>query len=246
MHSGSFAFIRSFLMMKIGSKKWRNIIYEGAGKLGIPIEHEKIEKFSIHALELIKWNQKINLTAITDPMEIAVKHFLDAIAPIPHISPTGSLLDIGSGGGFPGIPIKICLPSVSVTLIDAGRKKINFVKHVIRLLALEKIGAVHVRAEDFAKKPERARYYDIIISRALSSMTTFAVTAIPFLQKDGVIIAMKGAVSYHEFRMMESSFKNEPEVWGTAGERFELHVKRYALPYLNLNRSMICLRKSSV
>ncbi|MCG6974118.1 MAG: 16S rRNA (guanine(527)-N(7))-methyltransferase RsmG [Desulfobacterales bacterium] len=231
--------------MKIGSKKWRNIIYEGTGKLGIPIEHEEIEKFSIHALELIKWNQKTNLTAITDPKEIAVKHFLDAIAPIPHILPTGSLLDIGSGGGFPGIPLKICLPSVSVTLIDASRKKINFVKHVIRILALENIDAFHVRAEDFAKKPERAHRFDVIISRALSSMTTFAATAIPFLKKDGVIIAMKGAVSDHDFQMMRSSLNNEPEVRGTRVERFELHIKRYVLPYLNLNRSMICLRKKN-
>jgi 16S rRNA (guanine527-N7)-methyltransferase len=230
--------------MKIGSKKWRNIIYEGAGKLGIPIELEKIEKFSIHALELIKWNQKINLTAITDPMEIAVKHFLDAVAPIPHISPTGSVLDIGSGGGFPGIPLKICLPSVSVTLIDASRKKINFVKHVIRMLALENIGAFHIRAEDFAKKPEHAHHFDAIISRALSSMTTFTATAIPFLKKDGVIIAMKGAVSDHDFQMMRLSLNNEYEPQGTGGERFELHIKRYALPYLNLNRSMICVRKA--
>ena len=232
--------------MKIGSSKWRNIIYEGAEKLGVPIEQEKIEKFSIHALELIKWNQKINLTAITDPMEIAVKHFLDAIAPISYISPTGSLLDIGSGGGFPGIPLKICLPSVSVTLIDASRKKINFVKHVIRILSLENIDAFHVRAEDFAKTSERAHHFDVIISRALTSMTTFAVAAIPFLKKDGVIIAMKGAVSDHDFRMMRSSLNNESGIRGTGMERFELHVKRYALPYLNLNRSMICLRKIQV
>jgi 16S rRNA (guanine527-N7)-methyltransferase len=231
-------------MMEIGSKKWRNIIHEGAGKLGIQIEYEEMEKFSIHALELIKWNRKINLTAITDPMEVAVKHFLDAIAPVPHISPTGSLLDIGSGGGFPGIPLKICLPSVSVTLIDASRKKNNFVKHVIRILALENIDAFHVRAEDFAKKPEVSHHFDVIISRALSSMTTFAVTAIPFLKKDGVIIAMKGAVSDHDFRMMRSFLHTEAGAGGTEVERFELHLKRYTLPYLNLDRSMICIRKA--
>ncbi len=212
--------------------------------LGVPIEQGKIEKFSIHAFELIKWNQKINLTAITDPMEVAVKHFLDAIAPVPHIPPQGSLLDIGSGGGFPGIPLKICLPSVCATLIDASRKKVNFVKHVIRILALDNIDAFHVRAEDFAKKPERVHHFDVIISRALSSMTTFAVTASPFLKKDGVIIAMKGAVSDHDFRMMRSSLDNVPEARGTGGGRFEVQVKRYTLPYLNLDRSMICVRKA--
>jgi len=231
-------------MMKIGSKKWRNIIYEGAETLGIPIDQGKLEKFSIHALELIQWNQKINLTAITDPLEVAVKHFLDAIAPVPDISPTGSLLDIGSGGGFPGIPLKICLPLVSVTLVDASRKKINFLKHVIRILELENIRALHVRAEDFAKKPEAARQFDVIISRALSSMTMFAVTAIPFLKKDGVIIAMKGPLSDHEIRTLGSSVNKGSGAQGAASDKFEVHVKRYALPYLNLNRSMVCLKEA--
>ena len=231
-------------MMKIGSKKWRNIIHEGAEKLGISVEQGKIEKFSIHARELMKWNEKINLTAITDPVEVAVKHFLDAIAPIPDISPTGSVLDIGSGGGFPGIPIKICLPSVSVTLIDASRKKINFVKHVIRILELENIRAFHVRAEDYAKNPEVVCYFDVVISRALSSMTSFAEAAVPFLKKGGVIIAMKGAVSDHDIRMLGSSLNKESGEKRTGVEEFELHVKRYALPYLNLNRSMVCLKRA--
>jgi 16S rRNA (guanine527-N7)-methyltransferase len=232
-------------MMEIGSKEWRNLICEGAETLGIPIDPGKVEKFSIHALELIQWNRKINLTAITDPLEVAVKHVLDAIAPIPDISPTGSLLDIGSGGGFPGIPLKICLPMVSVTLVDASRKKINFLKHVIRTLELENVRALHVRAEDFAQKPEAARHFDVIVSRAFSSMATFAATAIPFLKKDGVIIAMKGPVSDHDIRMLASSVNKGSGVQGAASDRFEVEVKRYSLPYLNLNRSMVCLKRAS-
>jgi 16S rRNA (guanine527-N7)-methyltransferase len=231
-------------LMKTGSKEWRDIIYEGAETLGIPIDHGKIEKFSIHALELIKWNQKINLTAISDPMEVAVKHFLDAIAPVPEIPHDGLLLDIGSGGGFPGIPLKICLPSVSVTLIDASLKKVNFLKHMIRTLELEDISALHIRAEDFAKKPEAVGHFDVIISRALFSITAFAATAIAFLKKDGVIIAMKGAVSDHEIRMLRSSLKKEQRTIGRVSESFELQVKRYTLPYLSLNRSMVYLKRA--
>jgi 16S rRNA (guanine527-N7)-methyltransferase len=230
-------------MMKIGSKKWQHIIYDGAINLGIGIDWREIEKFSIHALELIKWNQKINLTAITDPMEVAVKHFLDSIAPIPDISPNGSLLDIGSGGGFPGIPIKICLPSLSVTLIDASRKKVNFLKHVIRILELENIYAFHIRAEDFAKKPEAVCHFDVVVSRAISSMETFAVAAIPFLKKDGAIIAMKGAISDHDVRMLRSSVNKGSDVQREDSERFELHVKKYALPHLKSDRSIVFLRK---
>jgi 16S rRNA (guanine527-N7)-methyltransferase len=231
-------------MMKIGSKEWQNIICEGAGKLGIHIDSREIEKFSIHALELIKWNQKINLTTITDPMEVAIKHFLDAVAPIPYIPLNGSLLDIGSGGGFPGIPLKICLPSISVTMIDASRKKVNFLKHVIRTLQLEKIYTFHIRAEDFAKKPEAARCFDVIISRAFSSMTTFATTAIPFLKKDGVVIDMKGKISDNDIRKLRSSLNQGPDRPDENSEIFELQVKRYALPYLNSNRSMVFLRKT--
>jgi 16S rRNA (guanine527-N7)-methyltransferase len=231
-------------MMEIGSDIWRNIIYEGAKYLGIRIDRRKIEKFSIHALELIKWNRKINLTAITDPMEVAVKHFLDSIAPVPDIPPNASLLDIGSGGGFPGIPLKICLPSVSVTLIDASLKKVNFLKHVIRTLELENICAFHIRAEEFAKKPDAVRHFNVIISRALSSMTTFAPAAIPFLKKDGVIIAMRGNISDREIRMLRLSVNNRRGVQDEDTERFEVHVKKYALPYLNLDRSMVFLKKA--
>ena len=232
--------------MKIGSKKWQNIIYEGAENLGVRIDWREIEKFSIHALELIKWNQKINMTAITDPMEVAVKHFLDAVAPIPYISPNGSLLDIGSGGGFPGIPLKICLPAISVTMIDASRKKVNFLKHVVRTLKLENIFVFHIRAEDFTKKPEAAHHFDVIISRAFSSTTTFAKTAIPFLKKDGVVIDMKGNIPDDDIRKLHSSMNKGFDAWNEKSEAFKVDIKRYALPYLNLNRSMVFVRKMQV
>ena len=192
-------------MMQIGSKKWQNLIYEGAKNLDIQIDKRKIEKFAIHALELMKWNQKTNLTAITDPFEVAVKHFLDSIVPVKIIPSNASLLDIGSGGGFPGIPLKIILPSLSVTLIDASRKKVSFLKHIIRILELKNIDALQIRAEEFANKPGVAKKFNVIISRAFSSMTTFALTALPFLKKEGAIIAMRGNVSGDDIQLLRSS-----------------------------------------
>ena len=94
------------LVMQIGSTKWKNVIYDGAKDLEIQIDRMKIDQFVIHASELLKWSQKTNLTAISDPFEIAVKHFLDSIAPARFIPPDTSLLDVGSGGGFPGIPLR--------------------------------------------------------------------------------------------------------------------------------------------
>ncbi len=231
-------------MMQIGSKKWQNLIYEGAKNLDIQIDKRKIEKFAIHAIELMKWNQKTNLTAITDPFEVAVKHFLDSIVPVKIIPSNASLLDIGSGGGFPGIPLKISLPSLSVTLIDASRKKVSFLKHIIRILELKNIDALHIRAEEFANKPGIAKTFDVIISRALSSMTSFALTALPFLKKDGVIIAMKGNVSGDDIQLLRSSVNQRHAIlMGKDTEAFEISLKRYSLPYLKSDRSMVSLKK---
>jgi len=231
-------------MMQIGSHKWQNLIYEGAKDLDIDTDKRKLEKFAIHALELMKWNQKINLTAITDPFEVAVKHFLDSIVPVQIISPNASLLDIGSGGGFPGIPLKISLPSLSVTLIDASRKKVSFLKHIIRILELKNIEALHIRAEEFANKPDVAKTFDVIISRAFSSMTTFAMTALPFLKKEGVIIAMRGNVSADEIQSLRSSInKRHAVLMDDDTEAFEISIKRYLLPFLKSDRSMVSLKK---
>ena len=230
-------------MMQIGSKKWQNLIYEGAKNLDIQIDKRKIEKFAIHAIELMKWNQKTNLTAITDPFEVAVKHFLDSIVPVKIIPSNASLLDIGSGGGFPGIPLKIILPSLSVTLIDASRKKVSFLKHIIRILELKNIDALQIRAEEFANKPGVAKKFNVIISRAFSSMTTFALTALPFLKKEGAIIAMRGNVSGDDIQLLRSSLnKRHAILMDEDTEAFKLSVKRYSLPYLKSDRSMVSLK----
>ena len=230
-------------MMKIGSKKWRDLLYEGARKLDIQIDKRTIDKFATHALELLKWNQKTNLTAITDPVEVAVKHFLDSIVPVKIIPHRASLLDIGSGGGFPGIPLKLSLPHLSVTLIDASRKKVSFLKHMIRMLELENIKALHIRSEAFAKAPGVAKSFEVVISRALSSMTSFALTALPFLKKDGVIIAMRGNVSNHDIQLLRSSFNKKHDMLMDKDiDEFEINVKRYSLPYLESNRSVVSLK----
>ena len=230
-------------MMQVGSKKWQNLIYEGAKKLDIEIDKRKTEKFAIHAIELMKWNQKTNLTAITDPFEIAVKHFLDSIVPVKIIPSNASLLDIGTGGGFPGIPLKIILPSLSVTMIDASRKKVSFLKHIIRTLELKNTDALHIRAEAFANKPGVAKTFDVIISRALSSMTSFAMTALPFLNKEGAIIAMRGNVSCDDVQLLRSSVnKRQAILLDGDTKAFEISVKRYSLPYLKSDRSMVTLK----
>jgi len=138
--------------MEIGSDKWKRIILSGAGEVNISVDSTQVDQFAIHARELLRWNQKINLTAVTDPLSVAVKHYLDSIAPAKILPHAGSLLDIGTGGGFPGIPLKILLPSLSVTLIDASRKKVSFLKHAGRTLGLRDFKVLHIRAEDLRQQ----------------------------------------------------------------------------------------------
>jgi 16S rRNA (guanine527-N7)-methyltransferase len=230
--------------MQVGSKKWRNFILNGARELGVQMDQGKIDQFEIHALELLKWTRKTNLTAISEPLEMAVKLFLDSIAPAPMIPPNASLLDMGSGGGFPGIPLKIMIPSLSVMLIDASRKKVSFLKHVIRMLHLHNIEAIHVRAEDLSKDIVLMNTYDVIISRALSSLVNFVQMSLPLLSKDGLIIAMKGKMSVERIESALSLVKGSPDAGENNISNVNIMLKKYRLPYLKSERSIVVLKKT--
>jgi 16S rRNA (guanine527-N7)-methyltransferase len=215
--------------MNIGSSEWKERITSGAKQLGIDITDYHAGLFAIHALELLKWNQNINLTAITDAEEIAIKHFTDSVAPAKMIPDHARLLDIGSGGGFPGIVLKVIKPSLEVTLIDASRKKVSFQKQVIRTLNLKKIDAHHVRAEDFAKTANR---FDIVICRAFSALDTFVFMAIPFLVEHGAIIAMKGKISESEIAAVEKL---------AIPLNVKLSIEKYILPFSDADRAILKL-----
>jgi len=220
--------------MEVGSDKWKEVILSGAGTFDIQIDSRKMDRFIAHSLELIRWNKKINLTAICKPLEIAVKHVLDSIIPSLMIPlDTKTLLDIGSGGGFPGIPLKILIPSMSVILIDASRKKVSFLKHVIRSLKLEKIDAVHIRAEEMAEMAVFEKKFDIIISRALTSLESFVNMALPLLSENGIIVALKGNVEDPEIKAVRALRKNHA---------ISINIQQYKLPLLQDNRTIVSVR----
>ena len=141
---------------RIGSDAWIDLLVQGADRLGHSLSPDQARQMALHVQLLLEWNQRTNLTAITDPVHVAVKHCLDAIAPLHLLPEEGALLDIGTGGGFPGIPLKIMRPDLDMTLIDSVRKKISFVNHVIRQLHLPRIEALHVRAQTLAEQIGRA------------------------------------------------------------------------------------------
>jgi 16S rRNA (guanine527-N7)-methyltransferase len=166
------------------------LLDEGAQSLGIKLDDAQLQKFSTLMMELAKWSQKINLTAIKGFKDIAVKHLLDSLTLPAQISLSGSLLDIGSGAGFPAIPISIIRPELEVVSVDAVQKKIMFQKHIARTLDLDNLNAVHARAEFlFSGTGKR---FDFIVSRAFSSLKIFAELSLPLLADEGKAVAMKG------------------------------------------------------
>ena len=228
--------------MEIGTNEWSNFLINQAKSIEIDLDHTQNRLFSIHAIELVKWTQKINITTITDPIEVASNHFLDSLVPAQFIPPEAAMLDIGSGGGFPGIPLKVILPKLSITLIDASRKKTSFLKHLIRTLKLDNIEALHIRAEDLAIHPSYINRFDVIISRALSSLDAFVRLALPLLAHGGVIIALKGEVDKTELDDLRDNVLEKMNAGGSIDRQFAISLKRYSLPMLNSERSIITIR----
>jgi 16S rRNA (guanine527-N7)-methyltransferase len=230
--------------MKIGSPQWAALITEGARTFGLSLEPDQVSRFAVHASELIKWNKKFNLTRITDPREVALKHYVDSLAPARWIPQFSSLLDVGSGGGFPGIPLKIVNPSITLTLIDGSRKRINFLKHCLRMFDFEKCEALQIRGEELAADIESSSSagYDVIISRALGSLEVFAQIALPLLAEKGTIIALKGKADTEEFEALADMVsKIKPE--SKSQRPYLLTHHAYKLPLVESRRSIIIIKK---
>jgi len=229
--------------MEIGSPDWENVIVEGARSLGLTVQSGQADQFAAHALLLKEWNRKINLTTIDSPMDMAVKHFLDSIISSRYIKPDSRLLDVGSGAGFPGIPLKVMMPSLDVILVDATRKKVSFLKHVIQELHLSRIAAIHSRLEDLQQEWEGR--FDIIVCRAFSSLGDFAEKSMPLLAPDGLLMAFKGKT--FETDPAQVSTQKGGEVFLVAGKDnqtgLQMKLVSFKLPFLNLSRTLILLRR---
>ncbi|WP_439645292.1 16S rRNA (guanine(527)-N(7))-methyltransferase RsmG [Geotalea toluenoxydans] len=166
----------------------RKMLECGAADFGLQLSPEQVEKLVLYAEELKKWNRKINLTAINSDEDIVIKHFVDSLALAKFVKADAMLVDIGSGAGFPCIPLKIIMPALRVTSVDAVEKKIIFQRNVARLIGLAGFEAVHGRAEQL--QPDNKA--DAVVSRAFSDILTFAGMAKRLMKPEGMIIAMKG------------------------------------------------------
>lgn len=162
---------------------------------------DKEEKFTLYADLLKEWNEKFNLTAITDDEGIKQKHFIDSLAAADMIAPSSRVLDIGSGAGFPGVPLKIVRDDLDVTLLDSVNKKVTFLNEVISRLKLEKIVAVHARIEDVKEKES----FDVVVSRAVAELRTLSEYALPFLKTGGIFIAYKSEKTEEELELAKNA-----------------------------------------
>jgi 16S rRNA (guanine527-N7)-methyltransferase len=217
--------------------EWEKRIVDGAGRLGVDVNAKQAEQMAVHARELISWNRRTNLTAITDPESIVVKHFLDSLAGLNHVPRRARVLDIGCGGGFPGLPLKIMRPRQPIVLVDAVRKKINFIKHVIRTMGLDQIRAMHARAETLADQADFRAGFDVVTCRALADMETIHRLAMPLLTPGGLMVIYKGP--------REEADSNLADIFDS--REFDVVCRDFHLPFTGDARRLILVqRRASV
>lgn len=172
-------------------------LIDGAQKLGINLSDKQITQFKLYYQELVSWNKKFNLTTITDYQEVQIKHFLDSLTVISALTeeelrqPGFSIIDIGTGAGFPGIPLKVFLSQSRLVLLDSKAKKAAFLQHVIEQLELDDVEVVVGRAEEIAHRPLLRENFTLVVSRAVASLPTLVELALPFCQMGGKFIAQK-------------------------------------------------------
>lgn len=216
-------------------KEFSNLMIDYGKEINIVFTEEQLQKFYKYMNLLIEWNEKINLTAIVEPKEIILKHFIDSLTIIKYIELNKSVIDIGTGAGFPGIPIKIMREDLDITLLDSLNKRIQFLNEVIQKLELKNITAVHARIEEYAKNKQYRETFDIATSRAVANMTTLSEYMLPMLALEGKAICMKGSEISDEI----SKSKNSIKVLG--GEIAK--IEEFTLPKSDNKRNLILIKK---
>ncbi len=193
-------------------------------------------KFEVYLKELLEWNKKFNLTAITDPDEIRLKHFEDSLSLLQTIQLTNqSLIDIGSGAGFPGIPLRIACPQISLTLIEATHKKVKFLRHLTSTLGLAGVEVLWGRAEELVK--ERREIFDVAVARAVARLNVLCEWGLPYVKVGGLFIAYKEDKVEAEVEEAEHAIKK------LGGQLKE--IKKVTLPGSDIIRSLVVIEKIS-
>lgn len=211
-----------------------NYLKTGAAEFGADLDDCMVRRFFDYKRILLEWNEKMNLTAIRDDREIILKHFTDSLSILPYIRGKRKLIDVGTGAGFPGIPLKIVLPQLETVLLDSLEKRIRFLETVISELELDAITAVHSRAEDAGKSPEHREAYDVAVARAVASLPVLLEYCLPLIKTGGTFIAMKGS--------SEEEVAASAKALAILGGEIR-QIDNFLLPGSDIKRSVVIVRK---
>lgn len=215
----------------------KDILINGAKELNIDINEEKIKKFEIYSSLLKEWNEKMNLTAIVDDDGISIKHFLDCIAvlKVVDIKENAKVIDIGTGAGFPGVPLKIAREDLDVFLVDSLNKRIKFLNEVINKADIKKAETMHKRAEDLGKDKGYREKFDYAFSRAVAPLKILAEYDLPFVKPEGYFIALKAENSEDEINEARAMI-------GCLGGKIE-DIKKVKIPFSDIERRIVIIKK---
>lgn len=213
--------------------KWSSLLKEAASEVGVAVTWDEAERLLLYAGELLRWNRKVNLTAITDEREVVLKHLVDSCSLVPFLPPEGKVVDLGSGGGLPAVVLALLRPGLEIVSVDSVGKKILFQRHIGRLLSLNNLLPLHARVESLAL--ERPEEFDVAVSRAFSSLDQFVNLAKPLVKPGGELIAMKGREGESEADQAEKTLQEEGVL--------VVGIEKFALPVSGDARSIIIVKK---
>lgn len=215
----------------------REILAKGAEQLGFTLTDHQLDQFEKYFELLVSWNEKMNLTSITEEKEVIIKHFLDCLAGAGRIREEKelSIVDIGTGAGFPGMVLKIVFPEVPFVLIDSLQKRIGFLEEVVKQLGLEKIELIHGRAEELAHDERFRERFDVVVSRAVASMPVLLEYAMGYVKTGGIFVAYKGP-------MIEEELERAAKAFQVMQSRLET-VLPVTIPYGEYQHNVAVVRK---
>lgn len=215
-----------------------DILENGCGELGLTLTEEQKKQFVRYYEMLVEWNKVMNLTGITEFGEVLTKHFVDSLSIVKalDIENIKSCIDVGTGAGFPGIPLKIVFPHLQVTLLDSLNKRLKFLDAVIENLGLEGIHTVHGRAEDGARRPELREQYDLSVTRAVARLCTISEYCMPYVKEGGFFVAYKSG------RVKEELMEGKKAV-SVRGGKLE-KTEEFLLPGTDMERSLVVIQKA--
>jgi 16S rRNA (guanine527-N7)-methyltransferase len=209
-------------------------------QLGIKLSPQQISSFEIYEKELMEWNEKFNLTAIRDTEGIRVKHFLDSLSCVKEIKATSvnRLIDVGTGAGFPGIPLKLFFPAMQLTLVESVGKKAGFCKHIVETLKLDNVEVSTLRAEEIGQLPKFREKYDWAVARAVASMPILLEYLLPLVRVGGGVLAQKGESAHAEAQLAEKASQ-------LLGGKLD-HISKLTLPGVVEEHYLVVYKKMAI